>query len=138
MKVIAWLARISVFAVLAMTIWFCILAVNLVVVPLAIESLTGIAHPAGYKPTVTFPAVVVILLSIAALFRSIILKKSVKTLLIALTFYIGCNAVATLMIIIGENDLAPIFEWVGLIGLGLYFLIIKPLKRRSVESLIPN
>lgn len=63
-----------------------------------------------------------------ALFRKIIRQKPILDHIIALSFFIFCNAIGTTLIILKEPSLAPPFYWLGLIGIFLYFAI-RPFKK---------
>jgi hypothetical protein len=124
------LLRFSMFVISAVAVFFLILSVDLILIPLSIERLTGISFPPDYAPRISLPAIFVNFLSVIALFRKIVLKKSVKSLLIAITYFCFCQLLAFCLIVAGEPELAPPFGWIGLLGILGYYLIIKPFKNK--------
>lgn len=116
------------FILSAIFAWFGVVAVDIVIIPLALD------YPADYDGRVSPPAILIGAFSIVMLFRKIVLKKNVRELLIALIFYVCCNAVAITLVAVGQPSLAPAFGWVGILGIGLYFLIIKPFKKGMIED----
>lgn len=127
-KVVAFIIRLLAFILSAIFLWFGIVAVDIVAIPLALD------YPESYGGQVSFPAMFIGAFSVVMLFRKIVLKKNVRELLIALIFYVCCNAVAVALIIAGQPSLAPPFGWAGILGIGLYFLIIKPFKKGMIED----
>lgn len=127
-KFIAFIIRMIVFILSAIFAWFGVVAVDIVIIPLVLD------YPADYDGRVSPPAILIGAFSVVMLFRKIVLKKNVRELLIALIFYVCCNAVAVALIIAGQPSLAPPFGWAGILGIGLYFLIIKPFKKGMIED----
>ncbi len=127
-KFVAFIIRVIVFILSAIFAWFGIVAVDIVIIPLALD------YPADYDGRVSPPAILIGAFSVVMLFRKIVLKKNVRELLIALIFYVCCNAVDVALIIAGQPSLASPFGWAGILGIGLYFLIIKPFKKGMIED----
>ncbi len=119
MKALKQVARLGAFLLLALISSFIIIAVDIVAIPLALN------YPEDYAGSVSLPAMLIIALGVVILFKKVVLRKSVKSLFIAIVFYIACNAMAVFMIAIKEPDLAPAFAWTGVIGIVAGFVISK-------------
>jgi hypothetical protein len=128
MKILNYIARITAFIIAALLTFFGIVAVDVVVIPLTLD------YPGDYQGGVSTSAMIIASLSIYMLFKKIIFRKAIKTLIIALIFYIVCTAIAVISVALGYVDIAYVFGWIGIAGLLGYFLIIKPFKKSMIEE----
>lgn len=76
---------------------------------------------------------VVLPVLIVIFFRKIVLNRSAQTQAVGLGFYLACIIAAILMVAFNQPDLAPPFEWLGLIGMVMYFAI-TPFKKSMSDK----
>ncbi len=124
-KLLTPMLKFGIFALITIATTGCVLLAGRFIV----YELLGIAPDDFSRPATAFEFVV-IPLAIVALFRKIVLQKSIKTQLIGLGFYLSCTGMAIFLVSVNQAELAPAFEWLGLAGLAAY-LAIKPFKKSA-------
>jgi len=122
-KVLMPIFRFGLFALTAMGVTGCVFLAGRFIV----YELLQIASDDFSRPAMAFEFVVIPLL-IIIVFRKIFLQRSSKAQVIGLGFYLSCILIAILLVSINRAELAPPFEWLGLVGMAAYF-IIRPFKK---------
>lgn len=130
---VALIFRILAFLVSASVTLFLIWAVDLVLIPLTLERLTSTEFPPDYRPSVSFSAMIICVLSVTALFGKIVRKKPARHHAIALVFLFACNAIGFVFTVVGQSAAASAISWIGVICLAAYYLI-KPFKKPMISA----
>jgi len=122
------LARISIFIASFVVVFAIAIFMYLGLIP----DMIGLDNDSRGK-SLPLSATIVVFISTTILFKKIVLKMKVKALIIALIFYVSCNALSILMIIIGKNELSLMFGWIGIIGIVAGFIISKAKKNQDAN-----
>lgn len=97
-----------------------------------VYELLQIASDDFSRPAMAFEFIVITLMAII-LFRVIVLRRQAKAQIIGLGFYLSCIMIAIFFVNINQVELAPVFEWLGLVGMAAHFLIM-PFKKEGTMA----
>lgn len=130
---VSWVIRLTVFLIATALLYCAIVLLDVGLLPEIARRANDGIYPEGYKPRLGLAAIVICCLATSALFRKIVLRRQVKAALVALILYAVCNGIAFMLLISGQQDLATSMGWVGLIGLGGYY-VLRSFKKAMISQ----
>ena len=126
MRVLSVLARLGLFLALFLISVFCLLAIDIVAIPIMLD------YPDTYDGRVSIYAIVIIAIVGKSLFKKTVQKRNITSDIVWLAYFVVCSACAISMTAIEQPELSEPFLWAGVIGIVVGQIILK-IKEKSIE-----